>query len=297
MARPSEPQGHSINHEGCGKEIAREVGGVLYVEDLRRRCRTWVPIPGWFKSGQVTELLGGLVDGRLNVHQILAFFGVEILGSELLDQVRAFGGRYEQARLTVVPEGETLDSQVRGGLMKFKHDRGLVEASVSQQHDSRHRGASIGTEVIYFPKGYNLPKTSPYRFRQDNKGPSEAVEEDRERIQKVLKSLPQIEGISWVIPSASILCRVLRNHYDSTREYLLVDIMVLTTDLYKLGQYPFSVPIIVGKFGPEGSRLEDLGVNQLRDGSVHLFPIGISTSLKDKANELHLSQWLYDSWD
>lgn len=54
-----------ILHDKCGKPVAKDIGGVLHVQCVRRGCKEWVPLSGYFKSGEYRPVIDLLKSGDL----------------------------------------------------------------------------------------------------------------------------------------------------------------------------------------------------------------------------------------
>lgn len=172
----------------------------------------------------------------------------------VLDRVQALGGQFAQARMTEVPGGETLESQRRDEIIKFWTGWHFETEEVERLTVA----SSIGSEVVYLT---DLVEGS-LRFSYDK------VDSDRKSVEEILASLPQVEGLRWIIGNTPTINRVLANHLRETGEYLLPGVCTWTTDEYGLRA------LLVGLFGSDG-----VVVDYLRPGfwyvGVGVFVLGV----------------------
>lgn len=177
----------------------------------------------------------------------------------VLDAVRALGGQFAGARMTEVPGGETLGSQRRNDVIRFRTD---LYFSKRRQMDLQLT-SSQASQVIYLP---NLVEGSlGCTF---DKGNLELVS-----VEELLGSLPKVEGLRWICGNAPTICRVLANHLkETTDEYLLKSVCTWTTEEYKYPRGLFR--LLVGFFDSRDVFVSLLGPERW-PVDVGLFVLGV----------------------
>jgi len=60
-----------ILHDKCGKPVAKDIEGVLHVQCIRRGCKDWVSLSGYFKSGEYRQVIDLLTSGDLLMDDVL----------------------------------------------------------------------------------------------------------------------------------------------------------------------------------------------------------------------------------
>lgn len=178
----------------------------------------------------------------------------------VLGRVRALGGQFAQARMTEVPGGETLESQRWDEVIKFWTDWHFNP----EEAERLTVASSIGSEVIYLTDLVEGSLCCTY----------DKVDSDRKSVEEILASLPQVEGLRWIVGNMSTVNRVLANRLKETGEYLLPGVYTWTTDKYKRSKYGGLLGLLVGYFGSHG-----VLVNYLRPGywlgDVGVFVLGV----------------------
>jgi len=125
----------------------------------------------------------------------------------VLEQVWALGGQFESARLTVIPEGETLEVQKDTGVIKFRTD---WHFNLNKDNKLTVE-PSIGSEVIYLRSIADQSRRRTY----------DKVEGGRHCVQDILDFLPKVDDLLWIVGNTPTINRVLANHRVETGEYLL----------------------------------------------------------------------------
>ena len=155
----------------------------------------------------------------------------------VLDAVQQMGEQFAGAALTVIPGGETLESQRDNGVIRF-----WTRWHFDPDEDPVIE-PSIDSEVIYLPKV--VPGTLRCSF--------DKTDADRLCVQEILDALPKVEGLQWIIGNAPTVNRVLASHLQQTqgREYLLRGEYTWTTDTYD-SRYYGPTHLLVGYFHEYG---------------------------------------------
>lgn len=146
----------------------------------------------------------------------------------VLDSVRGLGDQFAKARMIEVPGGETLESQRRNKVIEFR-TKWYFEARV-QTH--LRVTPSLASQVVYLP---GLVEDSLYC-------PYDEIDK-----KKILASLPQVQGLRWIVGNAATVCRVLATHLKETGECLLPEVYTWTTDEFNSPRFGLS-HLIVGDF-------------------------------------------------
>ncbi len=176
----------------------------------------------------------------------------------VLDRVRALGGQFAKARMTEVPDGETLESQRRDEVIKFWTDWHFDPTEARRLKVA----PSIESQVIYLPDLVESSLNCNF----------DKAEEGRLSVQEILDSLPRVEGLRWIVGSASTVNRVLANHLKEKDEYLLPHVNTWTTDEYVSpgGRHR----LIVGDFSSVGVDVFSLRPGRWND-NIGLFVLGV----------------------
>lgn len=172
----------------------------------------------------------------------------------VLDRVRSLGGQFAQARMTEVLGDETLESQNRDKVVKFWTGWHFETEEV----ECLTVAPSIGSEVVYLT---DLVEGS-LRCSYDK------VDSGGKSVEEILASLPQVEGLRWIVGNTPTINRVLANHLRETGEYLLPGVYTWTTDEWGLRR------LIVGLFVSCGVYIDSLDPEDWRD-YVGLFALGV----------------------
>ena len=115
---------------------------------------------------------------------------------DLLKQVQALGGQFEDARSMNIPSGCTFKSLKEDKVIKFLSDWIFEEDNLTIKETKEQ-------EVIYLP---NLVEDSSGKAYNN--------------LEQFLTTLPKIDGLKWIIPTSSQVCYVLGKHYKEHKEYL-----------------------------------------------------------------------------
>src|SRR3990167_11105733 len=118
---------------------------------------------------------------------------------DLLKQVQALGGQFEDARSMNIPSGCTFKSLKEDKVIKFLSDWIFEEDNLTIKETKEQ-------EVVYLP---NLVEDSSGKAYNN--------------LEQFLTTLPKIDGLKWIIPTSSQVCYVLGKHYKEHKEYLLKD--------------------------------------------------------------------------
>lgn len=162
----------------------------------------------------------------------------EFTSPDVLEQIRALGGQFTDARLTTVPGGETFDDQRNRKVIKFWTDWHFKK----EERPRLTVVPSIASQVIYLP---NLVEGS-LRCTYDK-----TDEVGRLCVAEVLASLPKVGGLRWIVGNAPTINRVLANHLKETGIYLLPSVWTWATDSYESLEYGL-FRLIVGHFDDRG---------------------------------------------
>ena len=171
---------------------------------------------------------------------------------DLLKQVQALGGQFEDARSMNIPSGCTFKSLKEDKVIKFLSDWIFEEDNLTIKETKEQ-------EVIYLP---NLVEDSSGKAYNN--------------LEQFLTTLPKIDGLKWIIPTSSQVCYVLGKHYKEHKEYLLKDYWTWTTDTYKysggLGR------LLVGLFRGSGIGVSYHDPDGWLD-NVGLFVLGVPSEI------------------
>ncbi len=184
-----------------------------------------------------------------------------------LEFVQALGGQFAQAWLTSVPGGETLGSQRKSQVIKFRTNWHFD----AEEEDRLTIEPSLGSQVIYLPGLVEGSLNCTF-----NKI------EGRDSVQDILDRLPNVAGVRWIVGNLSKVCRVLANHLKNTRldggQHLLPNVYTWTMDRYKWSDSDDEggglSRLIVGSFDDDGVHVSDCrpGVGS---GFIGLFVLGV----------------------
>lgn len=162
----------------------------------------------------------------------------ERLPLRALDKVRTFGGQFAQANQTFVRGSETFFDQQRSRLIKTSG----IGISLSS--------STLSNEVIYLD--------APLENSGGLSYPGAKI---------MVKELPRIEGIRWVIPHLPTIMRILANHQEVTGHPLLGKQGVWTSEIYTHAPNRAEARVTVS--GHEDGGVE-LGYQRLQDTSENI---------------------------
>lgn len=175
----------------------------------------------------------------------------------VLDRVRSLGGQFAQARMTEVPGDETLESQNRDKVVKFR-----TFWHFDPEEQARLRVVpSLASQVIYLPDLVEGSLECSF----------DKVEDERLSVWEILDSLPKVEGLRWIVGNSPTINRVLVNHLKEAGEHLLPMLQTWTVDKYS--QYGLN-HLIVGRFGSYSVDLNCLWPDSW-GGLIGLFVLGV----------------------
>lgn len=151
-----------------------------------------------------------------------------------------------------------------------------------------HPGIIIPTPVIYLPRplnGFTRAFDQEGEQRLIGLGLLDRLAEEQRNTLAKLATLPEIDGLTWRIPTFGLLARILENYRIENNEFLLKREYVWTEDITESVRHPL-VHLIAGYFGTDG-----LGISYMLggfEGSVGIFPVGLPAELEPV--HLHLVQ-------
>ena len=123
MAETIRTAGSGIPHHGCGKEIAREINGVLHVYCVRKGCKVWVPIEDFLSREQVRKAIDLLLSGQVSPADVIALSdplaeyrqieGLFVVGPQELDKLFRIETKGNPLGLSEgwIPEIPSIDSR------------------------------------------------------------------------------------------------------------------------------------------------------------------------------------------
>lgn len=216
----------------------------------------------WLQFILAGNIWDGIGPGTLRVDDILKFAqehrgAVRRFAPGVLESVRALSGQFEQARMTTVPSGETLEFQRSNKVIKFWTDWHFKPL----ERERLVVSSTLGSEVIYLPGVVE----GSLRCTFDKV-------EGRDCVQDILDCLPNVEGLRWIVGNLPTINRILANHLRGTGEYLLPDVYTWTDGIYMSPSYGLR-RLVVGNFDSGG-----VDVNTYRPdswGDVGLFVLGV----------------------
>ncbi|HEX7456394.1 MAG TPA: hypothetical protein VF303_02925 [Candidatus Nanoarchaeia archaeon] len=177
---------------------------------------------------------------------------------EILAKVLSFGDQFETARLTVIPGGETLESQRDNGVIGFRSNWHFNPEEIARLSVS----PSIGSEVIYLADLIEGSLDCTY----------DKVDE-RDHVEAILDRLPKVEGLQWIVGNTTSINRVLANHLEETGVELLPTVYTRASDTYNHPTYGLR-RLFVGRLCSRRVRVDYLPPSR-SDGSVGLFVLGV----------------------
>lgn len=207
-------------------------------------------------------------DWALQVARLLQTKSIIRFQTGVLDRVAVLGRQFAGAQMTTVFPGETLGIQYDYSIVKFAHNVRFTDGEPDfrgpYESEKATTQPTIGSEVVYLPD-----------VVYGSLGCTFEEVKDKTSVQKVLNSLPKVEGLKWTVGNAASICRVLAD-LAKTGRHLLYTSYTWTTDT-AVYQSPYKLRLVVGGHGENGVHIQARSPRE-SIGYVGLFVLGVPSS-------------------